>query len=181
MKLLYLLSIMTLFSHLALITLLFIYILKKEFFKNFLKIFYKYSLFFAFLVSLVSTIGSLSFSEILKLEPCRLCWFQRIFMYPLVILLGLPLFIKKFRKDFFVLKKYIILLALIGSLFSIYHHTLQIFGSFFNQNYICDVNGISCSTAYFQFGYITIPLMALTSFIMIIFIISVNKRNFKKI
>src|SRR5258705_13166689 len=54
----------------------------------------KYGLFFAFLISLVATLGSLFYSQIAGFTPCDLCWFQRIFMYPLVVLLGLAL-IKK--------------------------------------------------------------------------------------
>ncbi|MEM2131011.1 MAG: disulfide bond formation protein B [Candidatus Woesearchaeota archaeon] len=179
-------SILTILGHLFLFFTLFLF-LSKNFFKfirkklSFIEFFSKYlskyNLLFAFLVSLFAVLGSLSFSEILKLEPCKLCWYQRIFFYPLVIFLGLPLFFKKLRNDFKILKKYILIMALIGSLFSAYHYIIQVYGSFFKMNFVCDINGVSCSIAYFQFGYVTIPLMALTGFLMIIVFLTLYSKK----
>ncbi|MEM4397384.1 MAG: disulfide bond formation protein B [Candidatus Woesearchaeota archaeon] len=181
-------NIITFFSILTILGQLFLFFtlvlfFSKRFFKvfnlsSFFKFFSNSNLFFAFLVSLFAVLGSLSFSEILKLEPCKLCWLQRIFFYPLVIFLGLPLFFKKFRNDLKVLKKYILIMALMGSLFSAYHYFIQVYGSFFKMNFVCDINGVSCSIAYFQFGYITIPLMALTGFlIIIVFLVFYSKKD----
>jgi disulfide bond formation protein DsbB len=123
-----------------------------------------------FLVALAATSGSLFFSEGAGFEPCRLCWFQRVFMYPQVVLLGLA-WLKKDSK----IVDYSLALAIIGALISLYHnyvyYTTQVAG-------FCGLgaSGISCATRYFsEFGYITIPMMALTGFLSLIFLLSVRK------
>lgn len=125
---------------------------------------------FAFLVALVATAGSLFFSEVAGYEPCRLCWAQRIFMYPQVILLGLAWL----RKDNKIID-YALLLSVIGASISLYHNY------FYYTEKVADfcglsAAGLSCATRYFtEFGYITIPLMALTAFLSLIFLFSVQK------
>src|SRR4051794_4564038 len=84
--------------------------------KAFLK---KYILHFVFLTALISVLTSLYFSEILKLIPCVLCWYQRIAMYPLVILLAVSII----RKDKDVVW-YILPLSLIGWIIAVYHNLL---------------------------------------------------------
>ena len=118
---------------------------------------------FAFIVALAATCGSLFYSEIARFTPCELCWFQRIFMYPQVILLGLALI----RKDKNIIP-YNISLAIIGAPFAIYNYLLQL--GFF-QSATCSISSsaVSCSTRYtMTFGYITISMMALTAFLLII-------------
>ena len=117
----------------------------------------------AFLVAALSMTGSLYFSEVAKIVPCELCWFQRILMYPQVLLLGLAL-LKKNRDIFYQS----ITLSVIGLGFSIYHYYLQRGG---NPLIPCSTVGfsVSCSQNFtLDFGYITIPLMAMTGFVMII-------------
>lgn len=177
MNLILFFSYLTLMAHIFLFITLIIFLSNKRLFKFHFKNVSKYNLFFAFLVSLIATLGSLSFSEILKLDPCKLCWIQRIFMYPLPIILGILLFK---RIELNVLKKYIIALVFLGSIFSAYHYGLQIYGSFFNQSLICSINDVSCSVAYFQLGYITIPLMAFTGFLVIFVLLNfynIDKKN----
>jgi disulfide bond formation protein DsbB len=115
----------------------------------------------AFAVALVAAGGSLYFSEVMHLEPCRLCWFQRIFMYPQAIILGLAWW----RQDFSV-RPYSLVLSGIGILFSLYHNYIL------NSNAVttCSIDAAeSCTTVLLKvFGFITIPLMALTAFAMII-------------
>lgn len=120
----------------------------------------KNSLLFAFIVSLAATLGSLFYSEILGYAPCKLCWFQRIFMYPLPIIFAIAL-----RKKDFRIKNYTIPLAAIGALIAAYHYSMQVFQ--FTTN--CGANSeVPCNLAYsFELGYITIPMMALTAFILI--------------
>ncbi|OVE74587.1 hypothetical protein BVX95_02020 [archaeon D22] len=142
-----------------------------KFFKSAETFFTKNSLGFVFIISATATLGSLFFSEILGFLPCKLCWIQRIFMYPIAILSGVALY----RKDINV-KYYILPLAIIGSLFSIYHYFTQLFpaetGSIF-----CAIGEASCQTAYtFAYGYITIPMMALTAFILIIVFSLISKK-----
>ena len=116
----------------------------------------------AFGVSLLATLGSLFYSEIAHLTPCRLCWFQRIFMYPLPIILGIGL-LKKEKGVF----KYGLALSLIGVVIALYHYWLQVGGV---ESVTCGVVGYSpsCSNYFFlRFGYITIAMMSLTAFSMV--------------
>ena len=126
------------------------------FLKKFLK---KKGMLVVFVVSLVATLGSLFYSDIMGLNPCRLCWYQRIFMYPLVIVSGVALF----RKS----KEYayaIIPLAVIGGLIAAYHYAVQ----FLPMIVSCTIDGTDCAVKeILSFGYITIPMMALTAFVAI--------------
>lgn len=124
----------------------------------------KYGIVFAFIIALVATSGSLFYSQIMGFAPCDLCWFQRIFMYPLVVLLGLALI----KKDSNI-TDYALLLASIGFCISLYHNYLYYYNG--GLNVFCQLagNSVSCVKRYiFEFGYITIPMMALTAFAAII-------------
>jgi disulfide bond formation protein DsbB len=115
----------------------------------------------AFLVALVSTLGSLYFSEILQYVPCELCWFQRIFMYPQVVIFAIAL-LKNDKGAFW----YAIPLSAIGGSISVYNYWLQLAASATS----C-AGGASCSDMQFlSYGYITIATMALTGFMLIIFL-----------
>jgi disulfide bond formation protein DsbB len=124
----------------------------------------------SFLVALVATAGSLFFSEAAGYEPCELCWFQRIFMYPQVFLFSLAWA----RKDNKIID-YGIALAGIGGLISLYHNYVYYTAKVAD---FCGLSvGASCAIRYFtQFGYVTIPLMALTAFILLIFLGFAAKR-----
>ncbi len=124
------------------------------------------ALLFSFLIALISALGSLYYSEIALLEPCVLCWYQRIVMYPLVLILGTALLLK--RKDVFA---YAMPLAVIGFLIGVYQYSIQ----FFHLNSPCSVDGVSCLTVYFvDFGYLTMPLMGVTAFtaMMVLLVLS---------
>ncbi|SEN21154.1 disulfide bond formation protein DsbB [Lihuaxuella thermophila] len=128
---------------------------------SFIRAFQAYSLYFAWIVSLVATGGSLYFSEIAGYIPCTLCWFQRIFMYPLVFLLG----IASYRDDRSIIP-YIYPLTIVGGLISLYHVLLQNIPGLANIS-PCTV-GVPCHLDYIHwFGFITIPVLALTAFILI--------------
>ncbi|GIP38094.1 putative disulfide formation protein C [Paenibacillus sp. J31TS4] len=115
----------------------------------------------SFAVALVATLGSLYLSEVLRFEPCKLCWLQRIFMYPLVVLLA----VATFRKDNKVYL-YVLPLAGIGGLISLYHYMIQKVPYFHENASAC--GDASCAYDYLDyFGIITIPLLALTAFILI--------------
>lgn len=117
----------------------------------------------AFLVSLMATTSSLLYSEILGYTPCALCWYQRIFMFPQVLMLGFALW-KKDR----TIADYSILLSIVGAFLAAYHHYVQLGGSSLTP---CSAVGylVSCSERFvLQFGYITIPMMSLTAFSLII-------------
>ncbi|MGM0890713.1 MAG: disulfide oxidoreductase [Bacillota bacterium] len=121
---------------------------------------------FAWIVSLIATFGSLYFSEIKGYIPCTLCWYQRILMYPLVILLGIYL-IKKDRD----ISIYILPFSLMGFLLATYHYSIQKFPIFHLSN-PCPI-GISCSGDYINwFNFITIPFLSLSAFLLITILVS---------
>ena len=82
----------------------------------------KRAVLFSFIVALIATLGSLFYSEIAGFEPCKLCWFQRIFMYPQVILLGITLWKKSGVSTIYNS----LALSIIGAIIAGYHYLLQI-------------------------------------------------------
>ncbi len=126
-----------------------------------------------FIVALTSVVLSLVYSDIIGYEPCKLCWIQRIFLYPQVIILGLALWKK--TKD---AAMYCLTLSGVGALIALYHF----YGQSINPSVLpaCDATGAaSCAVRYFvEFGYITIPMMSLTAFILIIAFMLLAKRQF---
>ena len=118
------------------------------------------ALWIAWLVALVATVGSLIYSEVIHFNPCRLCWFQRIAMYPLSVIL----LIGAIRKEA-VAKIYAIPLALIGLGISIYHYLVQMFPSL--EGNACDPFN-PCSSRWVEmFGFVSIPFMAGAGFTLI--------------
>ncbi|QQD85117.1 disulfide oxidoreductase [Jeotgalicoccus sp. ATCC 8456] len=118
-----------------------------------------------FIVSLFATLGSLYFSEIRLYEPCEMCWYQRILMYPIVILS----LIGVIKEDNNV-RLYARVMSGIGILVSTYHYGLQKIPALGESANAC--MGVSCTVQYINWGgFITIPLLALTAF-FIIFILS---------
>ena len=127
--------------------------------------------FFFFFISLVSTLGSLFFSEIMHFIPCSLCWYQRIFMYPLVLIFLINLL---FPDD--KLFKYAILLVIFGWLISIYHNLLM-FG-IIPENLSPCVQGVPCSTDYINWlGFITIPLLSFFAYTAILILLVKTKKE----
>lgn len=162
-----LLSFSTLLGDVLIVALL-AYLVGYKFFnfklKSLHKLLLKYGLLLAFLVALASTTGSLFYSEIAKYNPCKLCWYQRILMYPLVIILGIALE-KKYHKEVI---RYGTALSVIGAAIAGYQYYLQRFGG---SNTPCSAVGYaeSCSKIFLlDYGYITIPMMALTAFALIL-------------
>jgi disulfide bond formation protein DsbB len=115
----------------------------------------------AWVLAVLSMAGSLFFSEVMDLPPCVLCWYQRIAMYPLVLIIGIGIVTKDARW-----KIYSLPLALIGLVISVYHN-LVYYGVIPESLTPC-TRGVSCSERQIEwFGIITIPLMGLLSFIAI--------------
>ncbi|GGE73435.1 disulfide oxidoreductase [Priestia taiwanensis] len=122
----------------------------------------EYTLFIAWATALTATLGSLYFSEILGYIPCNLCWYQRIFMYPMVILFGVALI----RKETTILH-YAAPLAFFGSLLSAYHYFTQKVPFF--QEIAPSCGQVPCTGQYINWlGFITIPFLALIAFLIII-------------
>lgn len=123
--------------------------------------FVKNGLYLAWIVSIVAVAGSLYLSEVMEFAPCKLCWIQRIFMYPLVLLLG-----KAAYHDDRKLIGYVVPLSVIGGLFSLYHYAEQKIPGL--ADLLPCTSGVPCNEDYLDwFGVITIPLMALVAFILI--------------
>ncbi|MBS4210064.1 disulfide oxidoreductase [Bacillus sp. FJAT-50079] len=130
-----------------------------------------YHLYFAWVVSVIATLGSLYFSEIKGFIPCELCWYQRIFMYPLAILLGIASFYNDKS-----LKKYILPLSIMGGTISLYHYLVQKVPGFAAIK-PC-VQGVPCNVQYINwFGFVTIPFLALTAFTLISLLLVLMKKS----
>lgn len=116
---------------------------------------------FAWLVAIAATAGSLYYSEIRRFMPCELCWYQRIFMYPLVLLLGLAVY----RLDTGI-RPYALAMSVVGGAISLIHYLEQKVPAFHPT--ACDATPIPCTTQYVNyFGFVTIPFMALVAFALI--------------
>jgi disulfide bond formation protein DsbB len=121
----------------------------------------------AWVVAFLATAGSLYFSEVAGFEPCRLCWYQRIAMYPLVILLGVAAARRERAGSF-----YVIAMALIGALVSSYHVALEWFPSL--DSGACSAT-TPCTLIWFRmFGFISLPTLALTAFGLILALMAVR-------
>ncbi len=126
----------------------------------------------AFVIALVATAGSLFYSQIAGFVPCELCWFQRIFMYPQVVILGLALW----NHDENIIDSSLAL-AGIGLIVSLYHNFI-IYTAV--PSAFCSLTSVSCATkTVLGLGYVTIPLMALTAFATLVMILLSGKSQNK--
>lgn len=122
----------------------------------------------AFLVAATATFGSLYFSEVADFVPCRLCWFQRIAMYPLssILLVG------AIRRDAAV-RWYAAPLAAIGAVIAGYHTLIEWRPAL--DSGACDASGPSCTDVWFrEFGFVSLATMALVGFLTILILLFVR-------
>jgi disulfide bond formation protein DsbB len=138
---------------------------------NSIRVFFKeYTFIFSFILAFSAVCLSLFYSNIIGFPPCELCWISRITMYPLALLMGMELY----KKDKSIVD-HAIVLALLNVITSIYHVYIEHGG---NSALPCaDPNittQVSCATRYvYEFGYITMPMMALTvSFFILMLLIN---------
>lgn len=118
-------------------------------------------LYIAWFQALIATLSSLIFSEILHYPPCVLCWYQRICMYPLVIIFGVGILLR----DKFV-TYYAWPLVISGWLIAVFHNLL--YYNLLPESAAPCIAGISCTTKFFAwFGFITIPFLSLSAFSLI--------------
>jgi len=123
----------------------------------------------AWIITLLSAAGSLFFSEVMDLPPCVLCWYQRIAMYPLVLIIGIGIITEDTRW-----KVYALPLALIGLALAVYHN-LVYYGVIPESLTPC-TQGVSCSERQIEwFGFVTIPMMGLAAFLVISAILLIYK------
>jgi disulfide bond formation protein DsbB len=128
------------------------------------------ALWIAFLVAALATAGSLYFSEVANYVPCRLCWFQRIAMYPLAVIL----LVAAIRRDRLV-RWYAIPLAGLGAGVSIYHYLIEWHPQL--EGDACDPTN-PCSLVWFrEFGFATLALMALCGFAAIVALLLPPRRR----
>ena len=125
----------------------------------------------ATLVAVGATLGSLYFSEIRNFLPCEFCWYQRIAMYPLALIL----LIATIRRDRKIIP-YALALSTIGAIISAYHYQLQLFPG---QGSSCGLDA-SCAYKWVEvFGFVTIPLLAFGSFLLISMLLLATPRVLK--
>ncbi len=114
--------------------------------------------------ALLATVGSLYFSEIAGWTPCVKCWYQRIFMYPQAVILLVALVRKDRTVSYSVLALSLIGLVIAGDH---YAEQLNLVLNPADPAMPCDETGVSCArTPFFHFGYITIPMMAASVFLL---------------
>lgn len=134
----------------------------------------RYGLLIIFLVSLFGTAMTLVYSEVFGFIPCGLCWLQRVFLYPMVIISAIALVKRDVAGTL-----YLMCLAIFGAIVGLYQHYLQMGGS---ALVACPVAGAGADCArriVFEFGYITFPLMSVTLFVFI-FVVAMIIRSSKK-
>ena len=133
-----------------------------------------YILFLCWLLVTVSAMGSLFFSSVMEFAPCVLCWYQRIFLFPLVLILAIGLF--PFDKK---VVKYALPLAIVGWLTAAYHNLL--YAGIIPKSLQPCSQGVSCTEEYINlFGFLSIPMLSLLSFSTIItLLIILYKRTSK--
>ena len=118
-----------------------------------------------------STLGSIFFSHVMEFAPCVLCWYQRIFLFPLVVILSRGLF--PFDK---AVIKYALPLAICGWLVAAYHNLL--YSGIIPQDMQPCSKGVSCTEKYIDlFGFLTIPMLSLIGFSILISILLILRKR----
>ena len=108
------------------------------------------------LVAVIATVGSLYFSEVMGLIPCELCWYQRILMYPLVLVVGVAAL-----EDRLGVYRTALPLSVAGTAVAAYHSYVQVAA----ESTTCTVGG--CGSVQFRLLSLTIPNLSLVAFVLI--------------
>lgn len=128
-------------------------------------------LFICWLLAGTSTLGSLFFSEVMQLPPCILCWYQRIFLFPLVLVFTTGLFFP----DKAVVR-YALPLVAAGWLTAMYHNLLS--AEIIPESIQPCSQGVSCTEDYLNlFGFLTIPMLSLLSFSAMLALLFIYNRR----
>lgn len=126
-------------------------------------------------VTLIAVLSSLYYSNIVGFPPCELCWWQRIFIYPQVVIFAVAIYYRKKGAPYDMALVSNLILSALGFLVAMF----QYYGSTFNQSLLdaCSVTGVSCAKQYFvAFGYVTVPIMSLTCFALLLLKFGAHKR-----
>lgn len=128
----------------------------------------KHYLSLGFVVSLLASVFPLVYSEIINFAPCYLCWWQRVFVVPVVFIFASAIWFKE-RK----IVKYVLPILSVGFMISVYHNFMYYFAD--TGDLPCDASGVSCyQQLVSEFGgYISIPMLALTAFLALMTIVLV--------
>lgn len=119
------------------------------------------SLLISWTIALVATFGSLFFSEVMRLPPCVLCWYQRICMYPLTVILAVGWLLRDRNTVFYSAP-----LSALGLLIAIYHNLL--YYHVIPESIAPCTAGVSCTSRQIEWiGFVTIPLLSLLAFAFI--------------
>lgn len=130
----------------------------------------KYALYLVFIISLLATLGSFYFSEILGWQACSLCWYQRIVMIPLVFILAIGILFKDTK-----VYRYVLPLSIIGTLVALFHNLL--YWQVIPETAVPCLNGVSCTAKYLQIsGFITIPFLSLVAFALITILVLMYRK-----
>jgi disulfide bond formation protein DsbB len=132
------------------------------------------------IISLVSFMLSIFYSNVVGFQPCDLCWWQRIFLYPQVVLFAVAFYNEKVNKisDEMVFL-YSFILSLLGGAIALFNY----YGQMFNPEALafCETQGSACSRIFFiSFGYITIPMMSLTAYLVLIVLYFFRRHHLRK-
>lgn len=140
-----------------------------------MKIFFsKYVVYIALVQAIVATLGSLYYSEIKHFAPCVLCWYQRIFMYPLIAIIAVGIL----RRDK-ALFAYVLPLSIIGQLVALYQVLLQ--ARIIPESVAPCAIGVSCLTKYTDlFGFLSIPMLSFLAFSLITVCMLLYRNTVKK-
>jgi len=115
----------------------------------------------ALVFTVSSTVLTLVYSEVFGFVPCGLCWLQRVFLYPQVILLAMALVYKEK-----VAARYGLVLSILGFFVAIYQHYLQMGGA---ELVACPTSGGDCAKRFlFEFGFVTFPLLSAFLFVFLV-------------
>lgn len=128
-------------------------------------------LYLVWINSLIAVAGSLFFSEVLKFPPCTLCWYQRLMMFPLVIILAIS-----FISNDTSVRKYVWPFVIMGLIISLYHNL--IYYDFIPQLVTTCASGASCTEKQVNyFGFISIPLLSFSNFAISTFLLLIPNRK----
>jgi disulfide bond formation protein DsbB len=161
----------TLLSHVVFVIFLFLYFTQSSFKEGTQKFVKKYIDEILLVTSGAAMIGSLVYSNIIGFPPCDLCWIQRIFMYPQVLIAAVSLWRKEKLAVYYALP-----LSILGGLVAFFQSLTDwgLGGSLLP----CTAEGGACSRVYvMEYGYITIPVMALTCFVYLLTVSWIYKKS----
>lgn len=154
-------------SHVVLVILVAAVIFRKSWGKDIFSFVGRYSIPLGLLASVSAILGSLFYSELVGYEPCVLCWWQRLFIYPQAVLFGVAVWAK--NKSVFL---YSVPLSILGGIVALYHSYVYMGGESILP---CTALGGACSKVYvMEFGYITIPSLSLTIIVYLLVLAWIN-------